>query len=606
VKSCRNRSIVAPRLPALKGLPLAALFIALLFVPGCGRSASGPEKPLASAAEAKPSDIAEAPAAEEDALAPATDETSASTDDPVAPAVRFILFTPQGPLICDLVVTVAGRSSAESLDRLVDEAMATATPLFDGDLSWTKLVESRQFRYGQFGNAPIKTDEERRQAITRYDWNRNGRVDREEMRRFLTRNQRSDSSLPLRSYDTSLGPTAAAAPLWQLLDVDGDQVLSAEELRDAPARLRTRDGRDNDLIVMNEVAASPEPMQNNYATSRPASMTIAYVLDADTDWKRVLVALAGQIENGIPRAAERFRELDANRSESLSLEEFAALLHCPPDVTIAAHFAESKIADSDDAKTPLVVEPKAYADMWTHVAAGTAGGQAYLEAPGLALEFSLNDRAAAPEDASESPESQFARLDQDSNAYLDRDEARSVEASLAAFEGLDANEDDRVDLDELRTVLVRKRAASAAQVQVTVSRERDPVFVALDWDHDGRLGAREIARAGERLASLDKDGDGKLIPAEVPDRIAIQVLRGAQAAEGMAMTADYAPARPAARSGPAWFQRMDTNGDGDVSPSEFLGTAERFAELDTDHDGFLSAEEAEAAARNVPQNEPES
>ena len=86
-------------------------------------------------------------------------------------------------------------------------------------------------------------------------------------------------------------------------------------------------------------------------------------------------------------------------------------------------------------------------------------------------------------------------------------------------------------------------------------------------------GRREIARAGERLASLDKDGDGKLTPAEVPDRIAIQVLRSAQAAEGMATTADYAPARPAARSGPAWFQRMDTNGDGDVSPSEFLGTA---------------------------------
>ena len=73
-------------------------------------------------------------------------------------------------------------------------------------------------------------------------------------------------------------------------------------------RLRTRDGRDNDLIVMNEVAAAPNPMQNNYATSRPASMTIAYVLDADTDWQRMLDELApGQKRHSaggraIPRA----------------------------------------------------------------------------------------------------------------------------------------------------------------------------------------------------------------------------------------------------------------------------------------------------------------
>jgi hypothetical protein len=40
---------------------------------------------------------------------------------------------------------------------------------------------------------------------------------------------------------------------------------------------------------------------------------------------------------------------------------------------------------------------------------------------------------------------------------------------------------------------------------------------------------------------------------------------------------------------------MDTNGDGDVSPREFLGERKTFDQLDTDEDGLLSREEARRA-----------
>ena len=40
---------------------------------------------------------------------------------------------------------------------------------------------------------------------------------------------------------------------------------------------------------------------------------------------------------------------------------------------------------------------------------------------------------------------------------------------------------------------------------------------------------------------------------------------------------------------------MDSNRDGDVSRKEFLGTDEEFARIDTDGDGLISPEEASRA-----------
>ena len=51
--------------------------------------------------------------------------------------------------------------------------------------------------------------------------------------------------------------------------------------------------------------------------------------------------------------------------------------------------------------------------------------------------------------------------------------------------------------------------------------------------------------------------------------------------------------RPRVR-GPVWFSKMDRNGDGDVSPAEWLGEKGDFTAIDADQDELISVDEAEA------------
>jgi len=44
---------------------------------------------------------------------------------------------------------------------------------------------------------------------------------------------------------------------------------------------------------------------------------------------------------------------------------------------------------------------------------------------------------------------------------------------------------------------------------------------------------------------------------------------------------------------------MDKNGDGDITLREFLGTKEKFQELDTNKDGFIELKEAEAVGKRI-------
>lgn len=128
-------------------------------------------------------------------------------------------------------------------------------------------------------------------------------------------------------------------------------------------------------------------------------------------------------------------------------------------------------------------------------------------------------------------------------------------------------------------------------------------FARFDRDGNGTVTREEMRlTALERFDGMDKDHDGRLVPAEIAaaleDRAAKHFARKDVNGDGQLSRAEV-PRMP-----PGMFARLDANGDGQLSRDE-LGKArehfqkfsqQRFEQGDANHDGAISRDEAQAEA----------
>lgn len=107
-----------------------------------------------------------------------------------------------------------------------------------------------------------------------------------------------------------------------------------------------------------------------------------------------------------------------------------------------------------------------------------------------------------------SPPPFIAALDANKDGVIDATELANASTALAK---LDKNGDGQITLDELHPA----RPADAPEPPADApKRPVPPMLAALDTDKDGTISAAELANAPASLAKLDKNGDGQLTPDE--------------------------------------------------------------------------------------------
>jgi Ca2+-binding EF-hand superfamily protein len=397
--------------------------------------------------------------------------------------------------------------------------------------------------------------------------------------------------------------------LFTLLDADKDGRLSQTELAAAESVLHKYDQDDDELITAQELVPpgtvpAPNPVRLQRMPAQPPSLPLMLVPREDAPRRiatRLRVAkevLARYDKNknntlsrdeiGMPN--ELFDQLDDNKDGELDSLELLRWVIITPDIEVVLRLGR--------------VEGKR-----EMIEAAGRRNPALRRTASNALAFSFEENCINLIPASSVPSQsapsirrffvqQFKAADQKNKGYLTKKQLQMPQFFnlYSILTVADRDEDDSLGLDELNAWADLMAGGLNCQTTVSLAESGRGLFQILNANQDGRLSIRELRNVWTRLSPYDRGGDRSISRKDIPFQYQIAVNPGglnfAAVQPGGNPQAGLAPAPLVSARGPLWFRKMDRNGDGDVSPREFLGTREDFRRLDTDGDGLISLEEA--------------
>jgi Ca2+-binding EF-hand superfamily protein len=492
-----------------------------------------------------------------------------------------VVFAPVQPVLIRFRVQIDGRGFCTAWDQFVGR-------LHDYlDTNGNRVLTAQEARPGRwqqlFGNllpfgdsgAPIPAGDP---AALDSD-PRDGKVSVDELSRYL------HAVLGYEAYgvQTGIGPDPMAQSAFAHLDVDQDGLLEPAELAGAEGLILRLDSDEDEMVALAEL--------------RPYDNPLAGQFDPDTGAGRATIA--AESDPIVPLTSAEVRRLVGQRllrkygagafgkADATGIDRF--LLDPTPGLVLDVRLSRSpgvgatlELAGPGDPAGPLASKVKK-----------TEEDDLVLDLESVEVRLGLSDNVR---DLRRFFAMRFSEADANKDGSLDRKEAEKARFLQPLFDPADRNGDDKVSQGEMTAYLDRSVDATQSRLMVTPGDSGRSVFAFLDADHDRRLGRRELRQAARQLKGFDRDGDGRVALAELPLVYEVHVGRGPFfRRRGVAYESYDAPPRRrpgALDAAVSWFRHMDRNHDGDVSPREFLGTADDFRRLDADGDGLIDPREA--------------
>jgi Ca2+-binding EF-hand superfamily protein len=370
--------------------------------------------------------------------------------------------------------------------------------------------------------------------------------------------------------------TAVARTAFALLDTNRDGKLTAKQLAAAPAALLKADRNDDDVVTLEEMEASA--LLRPVATARAPVILLGPNLTA-------------------AELARRLQEHYAGNDVQLDKSELADFARRSPDLELTFRFSTRG----------METQMQLHKDGALAATAQEKGGAVVLPLGSIQLQLHPVAALIRPDGLAGMIRTEllFDLADKDKKGLIARADRTLMGGYAGHFEMMDRNGDGKVTKEEhaayFRDMTSLQARASASCVTLAFIDADRGLFDLLDVNCDGKLTVHEMQQAPKLLDRFDKSGKGYLTEQDLPRSWHLIVRRGPAGGIGYNALGDSGfggarllgqPPAPQPQKGPLWFRMMDHNGDGFVSPREFLGSAEMFRKIDTNGDGLISLEEA--------------
>jgi Ca2+-binding EF-hand superfamily protein len=405
-------------------------------------------------------------------------------------------------------------------------------------------------------------------------------------------------AISLRIVPTRADSRKLSAALFHHLDQNDDGRLSVDELKAARERLAHLDIDEDEFITAAELLGRGVGANNSrvrqvvpggplMAEPGEPSVDLLFLAEDETQGVKQLLTTRGSgratslkpTEFGAD--AKTFAALDRDGNGVLDATELAAWLRRPPDLEVVVS------VDSSSGRLTTALPAQYQAEKDGAVSAALPGGRFRFELPGdnAAREWAHAVAVMRDEFMAHTHE----------KGFVERKQVEKQPTDLTFFDFADRKGAGKLDSAGVEAALKVLAPLGSCRIDIQFVDFGNGLFELLDRDNDGRLSPRELVESVSILKPFT-GADGCVGPKDLVRRFHIRPA--VQSIEVALPIPPTVSTQAKSQSNvPAWFTRMDRNGDGEVSLREFVGPIELFRKLDRDGDGLISPEEARAAGK---------